>query len=74
MVVNKLHGAGLSPGQTADTIELELAGGAGVVEAVSWLDGAAGPLVLHGRRASLRIAGGTGVLLRSTPGVAAPPR
>jgi hypothetical protein len=35
------------------------------VEAVSWLDGTPGRLVLNGTRASLPIHGGTGVLIKA---------
>jgi len=72
IVVNKLHGPGKSARDAADTIELRFSEDVSAVEAVSWLDGALGPLALRDRWASLRVAGGTGVLLRATR-VTAPP-
>ncbi|HXH84692.1 MAG TPA: hypothetical protein VNN07_17430 [Candidatus Tectomicrobia bacterium] len=65
LVVNKLHGMGKGAADTADTIQLTFSDRVTSVEAVSWLDGVPGPLTLKRRRAALRIAGGTGVLLRA---------
>jgi hypothetical protein len=65
MVVNKQHGINQSAADTADTIVLEFAGNVASVEAVSWLDGQTGPLSLENGRATLEVAGGTGVLLRA---------
>ncbi len=62
LVVNKLHGKGKSSKETADTIELIFAPD---VKAVSWLDGTPGKILLHHNKASLRIHGGTGVLLKA---------
>jgi hypothetical protein len=65
LLVNKQHGGDKSAEETADTIELTFADGVTAVEAVSWLDGTPGNLQLENQRSSLRIAGGTGVLLRA---------
>jgi hypothetical protein len=66
MVVNKRHGMGRSARETADTIELTFAEGVRGVEAVSWLDGAAGSLPIRGGKATLAVHGGTGVLLKAS--------
>jgi hypothetical protein len=65
LVVNKLHGPGKSARDATDTIELQFSEDVASVEAVSWLDGSPGPLTLRERKASLTVAGGTGVLLRA---------
>jgi len=65
MLVNKLHGQGKSARDAADTIELEFSTDVAAVESVSWLDGTPGPLAIQARRASLTVAGGTGVLLKA---------
>jgi len=65
LVVNKLHGMGKSARDTADTIEITLSDRVTSVEAVNWLDGATGLLVPAGGKLTLRVAGGTGVLLRA---------
>ena len=49
----------------ADTIDLTFAADVKEVEAVNWLDGTPGKLALNGTRASLRIYGGTGVLIKA---------
>jgi hypothetical protein len=65
MVVNKLHGKGKSSKETADTIYLTFGANIKEVEAVNWLDGTPGKLTLNGKKASLRIGGGTGVLIKA---------
>ena len=65
LVVNKLHGKAKTSKETADTIELTFAADVKGVEAVSWLDGKPGKLTLKGKRASLLIGGGTGVLIKT---------
>ena len=65
MVVNATHGMNKSAEETADTIELTFAKEVRCVVAVSWLDGKPGPIALKDQKASLRIHGGTGVLLRA---------
>jgi hypothetical protein len=65
MIVNKLHGKSKSSKETADTIELTFDANIKEVEVVSWLDGTSGGLKLNGKRASLRIFGGTGVLIKA---------
>jgi hypothetical protein len=64
MVVNKRHGPALDARAAEDAIEIEVAPDVVAVDAVSWLDGTAGPLALRARRMTLDVAGGTGVLLR----------
>jgi hypothetical protein len=64
LVVNKLHGKNKSCQEMADTVELTFAADVKSVEAVSWLDGTPGKLALKGQKASLRIHGGTGVLIK----------
>lgn len=64
LVVNKQHGLGKSAQETADTIELSFAPNVHSVTALNWLDGTPGPLPLTNSKTSLRISGGTGVLLR----------
>ena len=64
LVVNKQHGKGKSAQETADDIELTFAPQVRAVTAVNWLDGKPGPLRLRGGKATLRLSGGTGVLLR----------
>ena len=64
LLVNKQHGMGKSARETADEIELSFAPNVRSVRAVSWLDGQSGPLKITSGKASLRVAGGTGVLLR----------
>jgi hypothetical protein len=66
-VVNQLHGMGLPAESTSDSITLTFADDVAAVEAVSWLDGTPGPLPLVDRQAVLTVAGGTGVLLRTSP-------
>lgn len=63
LVVNKRHGMGKSAKETADTITLTFAADVKEVEAVSWLDASPGKLAMKDNKASLRISGGTGVLL-----------
>lgn len=65
LVVNTLHGAGRSARESADTIEVTLSDRVKGVEAVSWLDGAPGPLTPRAGVLTLPVAGGTGVLLRA---------
>lgn len=65
MVVNAKHGMNKSAEETADTIEPTFAQEVRNVVAVSWLDGTPGPIALKDQKASLRIHGGTGVLLRA---------
>lgn len=64
LLVNKRHGMGQSPEQTADRIELTFAPSVRSVTAVNWQDGRRGRLKLTGGKAMLRVHGGTGVLLR----------
>lgn len=64
LVVNKQHGMGKSASETADTLELTFAPNVHSVTAVNWLNGTPGPLRLTNGKASLRVFGGTGVLLR----------
>lgn len=64
MVVNTQHGKGKSAAELADNMELTFARRVKRVDAVAWLDGKPGPLKLHRHKAKLRIAGGTGVLLK----------
>jgi hypothetical protein len=68
LVVNKLHGPGASAAATEDAMHLTFAKDVTAVEAVSWLDGSPGPLGLaaDGAEVTLRVAGGTGVLLRAS--------
>ncbi len=65
LVVNKLHGKDKSSKETVDTIDLTFNTEIKEVEAISWLDGTPGKLRLNGSRASLRIHGGTGVLIQA---------
>ena len=65
LVVNKRHGKNKSSKEMADTIDLTLGADVKEVEAVSWLDGTPGKLALNGTMASLRIHGGTGVLIKA---------
>lgn len=65
LVVNKRHGMNKSAKEMADTIDLTFGADVKEVEAVSWLDGTPGKLALKGTRASLRIDGGTGVLIKA---------
>jgi hypothetical protein len=65
MVVNKQHGMNKSVEETADTIELTFAPDVRSVVAVNWLDGIPGPIAMKERKASLRLYGGTGVLLKA---------
>jgi len=65
LIVNKLHGKGKSSKETANTIYLTFGPDVKEVEAVSWLDGTPGKLKLNGKKASLRINGGTGVLINA---------
>ncbi len=64
LLVNKQHGKGLSAAQAADAIELSFALNVHSLSALSWLDGRPGPLKIDHGQATLRVAGGTGVLLR----------
>jgi hypothetical protein len=64
LVVNKRHGMNKSADEMSDTIELTFGPGVEEVEAVSWLDGMPGKLALDGGKATLRIHGGTGVLIK----------
>ena len=67
LLVNKVHGASLSAQAASDAIALKFDSSVRSVEAVSWLDGATGPLTLdQTRSATMHLAGGTGVLLRMT--------
>jgi hypothetical protein len=66
LVVNKLHGMKKSSSETADEIELTFDAKTTSVRAESWLDGRTGDVALKDGKASLKIAGGTGVLLRAT--------
>lgn len=68
LVVNKLHGMGQSAAALADRIELTFSDRVRKVEAVSWLDGVAGPLTPTDGKVSLTVHGGTGVLLRAETG------
>ena len=65
MIVNKQHGMNRSAEETADTIELTFAPEVSSVVAVNWLDGKPGHITVKKRKASLRILGGTGVLLKA---------
>ncbi|MBN2295927.1 MAG: hypothetical protein JXM70_26080, partial [Pirellulales bacterium] len=65
MVVNQKHGMNKSAEDTSGTIELTFAPKVQSVVAVNWLDGNPGPLSIEKRKASLRIHGGTGVLLKA---------
>jgi len=65
LVVNKLHGKNKSSKEMADTIDLTFAADIKEVQAVSWLDGTPGKLTMDGTKASLRIHGGTGVLIKA---------
>jgi hypothetical protein len=67
MVVNKRHGGDRSAAEMADELTLRFAPDVAGVTAVNWLDGRPGPVELTGRAARLRVAGGTGVLLRREP-------
>jgi hypothetical protein len=66
MVVNQLHGMNQSSRETTDTVMLTFGSAVKSVEAVNWLDGKTGMIQLKEGRASLTIAGGTGVLLRAS--------
>jgi hypothetical protein len=65
LVVNTQHGMKKSSQETADEIELSFDPKVKSVTAESWLDGHAGPLTLKEGKATLNIAGGTGVLLHA---------
>jgi hypothetical protein len=66
MVVNQLRGKNKSAKETADTIELTFDSSVQSVTALNWLDGKPGRLTLDSTgKSSLRIAGGTGVLLKT---------
>jgi len=52
--------------ETADTIDLTFAPNIKDVEPISWLDGTPGKLILRNNKASLRVCGGTGVLLKTS--------
>jgi len=65
MVVNKQHGMNKSAEETADTIEMTFAPAVKSIVAVNWLDGKPGPVNVKDRKVSLRIHGGTGVLLKA---------
>ncbi len=64
LLVNKMHGKNLSASATADDIEVTFAPWVKDVYAISWLDGITGRLNLNRGRISMRVFGGTGVLLR----------
>jgi hypothetical protein len=64
MMVNKRHGMNKSAAETADQIELTFAPSVRAVTAVNWLDGTPGPIKITNGKVLLRVAGGTGVLLR----------
>jgi hypothetical protein len=66
MVVNQLHGMNRSSKETTDSVMLTFGSAVKSVEAVNWLDGKTGMIQLKEGRASLTIAGGTGVLLRAS--------
>lgn len=64
-IVNNRHGMDMSAEDGAVTFEVRFAPRARSVSAVAWLDGTTGPLALDDEgRATMKIAGGTGVLLR----------
>ncbi len=65
LVVNKRHGKNQSSKDMADTMDLTFSADINEVEAVSWLDGTVGKLAMHGSKASLRIHGGTSVLIKA---------
>jgi hypothetical protein len=64
MIVNKQHGMNKSAADLADDVTLTFAPRVKAVEAVGWLDGKVGPLDIKEHQSTLRIAGGTGVLLK----------
>ena len=66
-LVNKTHGPAVSAKAGTDTITLTFAEGVRGVTAVSHLGGKTGELAIDAHRATLNVAGGTGVLLRFTP-------
>lgn len=64
LLVNKRHGMGKSAAEMADFIELTFKPQVHSVTAVNWLDGRQGRVKITASKASLRVSGGTGVLLR----------
>jgi hypothetical protein len=68
LIVNKRHGPGLRARDADASVVLTFSPRVHAVHALNWLDGATGPLALDAGRASLTIAGGTGVLLRADVG------
>lgn len=64
MVVNARHGMNQSAAAMTDRVTLTFAADVKQVEAVNWLDGKPGAVTIADGRATLEIAGGTGVLLR----------
>lgn len=68
LVVNNRHGKELTAAETAEIVTLHLAPEVAGVTAVSWLDGEPGRLELAERAVTMRIAGGTGVLLQMEEG------
>ena len=64
-VMNKQHGAKSSAADLADTMTLTFAPDVKKVTALSWLDGTPGHIAIDkNHQATLKIAGGTGVLIR----------
>lgn len=64
MVVNKQHGKDKSAAALTDEITLTFAKRVSRADAVAWLDGNPGQLTIKDNKANLKIAGGTGVLLK----------
>jgi hypothetical protein len=64
MIVNKLHGAGLTSDETADDVVITLSPEVESVEILSWLDGDESIQPMTNNVMHMRIGGGTGVLIR----------
>jgi hypothetical protein len=64
LVVNKRHGQNKSAQEMTEEMTLKFASNVRAVTAVNWLDGRTGPVKVTAGKATLPVAGGTGVLLR----------
>ncbi len=60
MLVNGLHGKDKSSKETTDEIELTFGSNIKSVEAISWLDGKKGKILLKDQKTKLTVVGGTG--------------
>src|SRR5690606_11226205 len=64
MVVHEQHGKTRSAAELADEMTLTVSRRVKRVDTVAWLGGQTGPLTIADGKAKLKIAGGTGVLLK----------